>query len=176
MIKGPARHRRKSYTCVLCKEEETRDWDHICVYCRRAWKQGVEYRDIKPPEGVHNVHVAWYWKLYHFAGIANRYPEHGRNAKSRLRTAVMKLVGAVQITDAWRGSGTPVGIPPGDHDQSVSRYAIVGDEETEQTMRDLYEAASDLMAEAYEDGQRRGKSFITDLAEGKLTAKDLERL
>jgi len=179
VINRAVRHRRNPQPCVLCKDEQTYDWDHICSACRLAWKQGVECSKASPPEGTHEVIIAWYWKLYEFAGVARRHREFQEQAKARFRRAVMKLVGAVQISDKWSPKQIgAVGLPPskGHHTGPVSRYIIVGDEETEQAMRDLYEAACDLMAEAYQDGKRRGKSFITDLAEGKMTAKDLERL
>ena len=177
MIKRAVRHRRNHQPCVLCEDEQTYDWDHICSACRLAWKQGVEYSKVSPPEGTREVIIAWYWKLYQWAGVANRHREHTQGSKYRLRAAVMALVGGQQCSDRWSPKGVgAVGLPPDNHGTDpVSRYIIVGDEETERAMRDLYEAACDLMAEAYQDGKRRGKSFVTDLAEGKLTVKDLER-
>lgn len=175
------RQRRKDQTCVLCGEKDTRDWDHICGSCRRIWREGNEYRAVKVPDGTREVLIAWYWALYQFNGVARKYDsfrEHGKEAKQRFRAAVMILVGAVQRSDKWNPKlSKAVGLPKNKRGTDpVSHYIIVGDEQTEQAMRDLYEAACDLMAEAYAEGERRGKSFITDLAEGKLTTKDLERL
>lgn len=175
------RHRRKPSTCVLCKEEETYDWDYICSDCRQSWKMGEEYQQLRMPEGTREVLIALYWNLYHFNGVVRRYDEfreYGKGSGSRLRNAVLALVGAVQTSHRWTPKLTgAIGLPKNKRgSDSVSRYIIVGDEKTEQAMRDLYEAACDLMAEAYKDGESRGKSFVTDLAEGKLTTKDLERL
>lgn len=176
------KRRNKPHSCVLCNEEETHDWDHICASCRHAWRLGVDYQNApKPPEGTHELLIATHWKLYHFYGKVNRYDRFktlGGGADSRLKDAVMKLVHATQQSDKWAPKlTTAVGLPEGNRGrEGMARYVIVGDEETEQTMSDLYVAACDLMAEAYIDGERQGKSFVTDLIKGKLTTKDLERL
>ena len=177
----PVRQRRKYQPCVLCKEEETRDWDRVCIYCRQIWREGKEYRAVGLPKGTREVLVAWHWALYEFYGVARRHDsfgEHNKGARARFRDAVMALVGATRRSDKWSPKlSAAIGLPKNKRGtDAVSRYIIVGDEKTEQAMRDLYEAACDLMAEVYKKGEARGKSFIADLVEGKLTTKDLERL
>lgn len=176
---GKQRYRRKPHPCVLC-EKYTYDWDHICRDCRQAWRKGARFQEAEDkmaalPEGMIEAVVARYWYTYHFAGTTgDKYHLAGILSES-----LLELVHASLASGSWGGgSGWAIGYPTDYNrgDITKQRYLIPGDQHTLDLLQKVYEVVCDLMATAYEEGRRRGQSFITDLAEGKLTVKDLERL
>lgn len=179
------RWHRTAKPCVLCKESDTYDWDYICADCRGEWKRGhawaqaEEKRDALP-DGMIEAPIAWYWYLYHFAGTADRAGSLQNDSKKRFRDALLELVGASRVPNDRMGTSHSwaIGYPkkePVRDSISQSRYILRGDEHTLKLLQKVYECACDLMASAYDDGLRRGRSFVQDLAEGKMTVKDLER-
>lgn len=171
------RHRRNPQTCVLCKTEETYDWDHICYDCRQAWRLGYNQQQAgqtKPPDGLVDANIAWYWYLYHFAGN----PDKTRDAKKDLVHDLLTLVGARQHEHSSSNSHAwAIGYPK-DYNQggiSQSRYTLHGNQSTLDLLQQIYENICHLLADAYKDGHRKGKSLVIALAENKLSVKDLER-
>lgn len=179
------RWRRNPVPCVLCGEEQTRDWDHICYKCRDEWKRGhawaqaEEKRDALP-DGMIEASIAWYWYLYHFAGNADNVNLLRNDSKQRFRDALLELVGASRVPDSRMvtSHSWAIGYPRQERVRdsiSQSRYILRGDERTLALLQQVYECACELMAHAYDEGLRRGRSFVQDLADGKMTVKDLER-
>lgn len=70
MYDKKVRLRRNPQECVLCHENETRDWDHICGDCRRAWQKGCDWLRVsaEPSGGLAEAQISWHWHLYHFDG------------------------------------------------------------------------------------------------------------
>ena len=177
------RYRRNQSLCVLCQEETTYDWDHICRKCRdewargHAWAQAEEKRDALP-QGMIEAYISWYWYFYHFAGQARRIGELINDPKRDIREMLLELVGAERApgNPMVTSHGWAIGHPK-DYRGNVSKsnYILRGDERTLDLLQKLYERICDLMAGAYEEGLRRGKSFVTDLVEGKLSVKDMEK-
>lgn len=170
------RYRRKPYTCILCQEEETYDWDHVCSSCRKAWHRGADWakaEDAAPPDGIIEATIARYWYFYHFAGDVSKYEE----ARKEIRAALLELVGTTEMRGLGYSRSWGIGYPKTyKGNVSLGKYALHGNEHTLELLQSIYENICHLMAHAYQEGERRGKSFITDLVEGKLTTKDLERL
>lgn len=179
------RWRRTAKPCVLCGKEHTQDWDYICYKCRDEWKRGhawaqaEEKRDALP-DGMIEASIAWYWYLYHFAGEAAKTMSLQSDSKSRFRDALLELVGASRLPESRMVTvhSWAIGYPRQERVRdniSQSRYILRGDERTLELLQQVYESACDLMASAYDEGLRRGRSFVQDLADGKMTVKDLER-
>lgn len=138
---------------------------------------------VKPPEGMARVLISMYWNLY--PDTAQRLDTQDVwDAQREFRAEVLALVGGSLCSDWYPVDQWSIGQPKrGLRDdgtmmsrQSAGLYYIHGDQEVADRLQRIYELTCKLMTSAYHAGQRRGKSFITDLAEGKMTVKDLERL
>lgn len=173
------KYRRLAKPCVLCGKELTTDWNYICQQCRDLYAKGKEYARVEKaaPDGTVEIQVAWYPQLYHAHG--NPKGHFDSKPEQQIRGALLALLHATEIKQQgmyYGGSRTAIGLPPDNRDaQPASRYLVFGNEHTEQHLRVIFQAVCDLMAKEYEDGLRRGKSFVRDLAENKLSVKDLER-
>lgn len=173
------KRRRKASPCVLCKAD-TQNWDYVCDQCRVDRKSGASIREAqgKLPDGLTDATIAWHWDLYHHYGQVGKWHEGKNDPRAILPDRLRRLVGATESTKNYVGKMLIVGRAK--NSQSVitgpsSYYLIHGDESTPILLQEIFEAICDLMADAYRDGLRRGQSFVTDLAEGKMSVKDLER-
>lgn len=175
------RFRRNAKPCVLCGEEETRDWHYICRSCRNLYEKGKEFAKAESagPQGTVKIEVAWYPQLSRHHGTVRHIRDQTPGPDQQILTALLALLHATKLEDRGMyrgGSRTAIGLPPDNRDaQPSSKYLVYGNEKTGQHLRTIFQAICDLLATEYADGLRRGKSFVRDLAENKLSVKDLER-
>lgn len=174
------RLRRNATPCVLCGDNKTYDWDHICDQCRREWRRGHAFAEAEEkvnamPKGMIEAPIAMYWYLYHFAGT--RGDKH--DLANTISESLLELVGATRVPYLRWGTSHSWAVGyPRDYKQGITqaRYALVGNQHTLDLLQQIYETICHLMAGAYHEGFRDGKGFIAQIADGKMSAKDLERL
>ena len=177
-----SRRRRIAKPCALCGKE-TDDWDYVCWRCREIYNKGLDYDRVEKsaPDGTVTLEITWYPQLYHFHGDANacRIRAGKPDPGAKIRSALLALIGAVEVGGGSKYHGqsaTAIGLPEG-HNRSepLTRYLAHGDDTTETHLRTIFQAICDLLAQEYESGLRRGKSFVRDLADNKLSVEDLQR-
>lgn len=174
------KRRRSPSPCVLCKAN-TQNWDYVCNQCRVDRNSGASIREAqgKLPDGLTETTMAWHWDLYHHYGQAGKWREdYKSDPRAILPDRLRRLVGATASTKGYVGKMLIVGRAKNNRSSITgpeSYYLIHGDEGTPILLQEIFEAICDLMADAYRDGLHRGQSFVTDLAEGKMSVKDLER-
>ena len=162
------RRRRNPSPCVLCGEN-TYDWDHICRECRKLVKSGLEYekaRELKDEDCPISISLAWYWGFHQWMGDAEN-----KNTAKEIKAAVLTLL------DAVRGGNYPqasLGFHPREYSNSSVTHLAQTTPEKLRAAQDLIRAIRDIAARSYQDGLRRGKSFVRDLAEGNMTVRDME--
>ena len=133
------------------------------------------------PEGMVPVAVANIFDLYHDHGqVGADTLRFIYQTQAKVRDCLMRLIGATPSELSVKPAGPTVGYFArlgNPHAPNTRGYlAHTDDHEIATVMQDLCQAICDLMADSYRRGERRGQMFIRDLAEGKLTPKDLERL
>lgn len=169
------KYRRKAMPCVLCGEEETRDWDYICWTCRADWKRGAAQRESQGLAKTNQfvAKIVAYWHFYRSHGVAGM---DSHDAGREIQNALMQLIGAVRDDTKHWHAGWGIGLPrEGDsRNAQVGTYFVNGDMETLELVQKVYEMACTLMARSYEEGLRQGRSFVRALADGDMTVNQLQ--